>query len=72
MGREWTDEEREEQRKRMQGRGFKCARCGSYGTTVHDGAELDQSSHFAGIKYRVCGGCGHESVIKSRAKKSEL
>ena len=71
MAREWTDAEREEQRKRMQGRGFKCTRCGSYGTTVHDGAELDPSSHFAGIKYRVCGGCGNERVVKSPRKESK-
>jgi transposase-like protein len=66
MGREWTDEQRDEQRRRMQNRSTRCEHCGATNARIVSGAELDQSCHFPGIMYKVCPGCGHESVVRSK------
>lgn len=42
-----------------------CAKCGGQ-TVLVDGAELDRTTHFAGIKYKVCNACGYE--VPTRAK----
>jgi hypothetical protein len=58
-------------RERNRVRATGCSRCGHV-VRIVDGAELDPASHFAGIKYRVCGGCGHDAAQRQRRTKSSL
>lgn len=41
-----------------------CTKCGAMSVEVLDGAQLDSTSHFAGMKYKCCRACGHEEVKK--------
>lgn len=51
------------------GRQLKCARCGSTATTIRPGSELEPSSHFPDLTYKVCNACGHEVVTRARRKR---
>jgi len=57
-------EQRDAIRASNQRRAIACRKCGSLNTEDCDGSTLDQSSHFAGVIYRVCHACGDESVKK--------
>lgn len=72
MGREWTDEQREEQRARMRDRQTTCVKCGFSGCRVVKGSELDTTCHFESVLYRVCSCCGHEEVVRQRKGRSRL
>lgn len=61
-----NDEQREALRERNRRRAIACSRCGSTRTYEADGSELDRESHFAGVTYRVCPGCGNEDVKRLR------
>ncbi len=63
-------ERKEELRERNRSRATSCSRCGHAIRKV-DGRELDPSSHFAGVIYRVCNWCVHEPM-RSRRKKPSL
>jgi len=67
-----SDEARDRQRIRNQERPVKCVRCAGMSTRTVDGATLEPSSHFAGVLYKVCGGCGHEQIVRQRRRRRGL
>lgn len=68
---EISDEERTRRGDRNRERAYYCARCGHF-TERKDGSELAPESHFAGITYKVCNGCGHEEALRTRKRKGRL
>jgi len=67
-----SDEARDRLRLRNQERPFTCTRCAGTNTRTVDGATLNPSDHFAGIMYKVCGGCGYEQILRTRRRRGSL
>lgn len=66
-----VEERKEALRARNRARAYDCSRCG-HAVRIVDGAQLNPSTHFAGVMYRVCNGCGHEEAQRTRRKKGSL
>jgi ribosomal protein L37E len=60
----------EERRFRQKNRSIICRRCGALGTHERDGK--DMADGFPGIKYKVCGSCGHAEAKTARQKRDRL
>jgi len=61
---------REEGRFRQRNRAIICRRCGAMPTTIIDGKDF--ADGFPGIKYKVCGSCGHAEAKVARQKRERL
>lgn len=44
----------------------RCPKCGAYTLERISGEKLDPTTHFAGIVYAICNGCGYDMPVRSR------
>lgn len=50
----------------------RCPGCGAYSLERVPGERLNPETHFPGVVYRVCGGCGWESPVRPRRRRGGL
>lgn len=59
-----------EARFRRKNRAIICRRCGAFGTTIMDGKEFAYG--MPGLKYKVCGSCGHAEAKTAPRRREKL